>query len=52
MCPACFATAALIAGGATSLGGLTVLVAKKLNTKTVAKKTATETKSKENDNGQ
>jgi hypothetical protein len=30
MCPACLTTAALILGGATSTGGLTALVVKKL----------------------
>ncbi len=30
MCPACFASVALMAAGATSVGGLGVLVARKL----------------------
>jgi hypothetical protein len=37
MCPACIATMALIVAGATSTGGLTALVAKKLRAKSGAK---------------
>ena len=37
MCPACIAPAALIVAGATSTGGLTALVVKKLSAKTSAK---------------
>jgi hypothetical protein len=33
MCPMCLATAALIAGSATSTGGLTAIVVKKFGTK-------------------
>ncbi len=33
MCPACFATAALVAAGATSAGGVAVLVVKNLRAK-------------------
>ena len=36
MCPACIATVALMVAGATSTGGLTVLVVKKLRAKTGA----------------
>ncbi len=38
MCPVCLATAALIASGATSVGGLTALVVKKLHANTGANK--------------
>jgi hypothetical protein len=38
MCPACIATAALLAAKASSAGGLTALVAKRLHTKTARKK--------------
>jgi hypothetical protein len=31
MCPACLTTLALIAAGATSTGGVTALIAKRLN---------------------
>jgi len=37
MCPACIATAALLVTKASSTGGLTALVAKKLHSKTSAK---------------
>jgi hypothetical protein len=52
MCPACLATAALIAGIATSTGGLTALVVKKFSAKNIPNSIPTQTKSKENDNGQ
>ena len=39
MCPVCMATVALVAGGATSAGGLTALVVKKLHAKNGAKNT-------------
>ena len=38
MCPACIATAAIIAAKATSTGGLTALVVKKFRLKTGPKK--------------
>jgi len=38
MCPACIATAALIVTKASSAGGLTALVAKKLHRKASAKR--------------
>jgi hypothetical protein len=38
MCPACIATAALIVTKASSAGGLTALVAKKLHATTSAKR--------------
>lgn len=37
MCPMCIATTALIVAGATSTGGLSVLVMKKLRARTGAK---------------
>jgi hypothetical protein len=36
MCPACIASAALIAAGIMSTGGLTAFVAKKFHPKTIA----------------
>ncbi len=39
MCPACIATVALVAAGATSTGGLTALVVKTLRPKTAVKRT-------------
>ncbi|MGA2574703.1 MAG: hypothetical protein ABSH24_01630 [Bryobacteraceae bacterium] len=51
MCPACIATAALIAGSASSTGALAALVLKKLCLKNVAEATP-QTKSKESHNGQ
>lgn len=38
MCPVCIATVALIAGGTTSVGGLTAFVVEKLHAQTVVKK--------------
>jgi hypothetical protein len=38
MCPVCIATAALLVTKASSTGGLTALVAKKLHSKTNAKR--------------
>lgn len=38
MCPACITTVALMVAGATSTGGLTALVVKKLRGKSSAKK--------------
>jgi hypothetical protein len=38
MCPACLASAALLAAGATSAGGITALVAKRLQARRGAKK--------------
>ena len=38
MCPGCIATAALIATKASSAGGLTALVAKKLHSNALAKR--------------
>ncbi len=37
MCPACMATVALMVAGATSAGGVTALVMKKIHAKTGAK---------------
>ena len=39
MCPACLTTVALMVTGASSTGGLTALVVKKLRTKSGAKST-------------
>jgi hypothetical protein len=39
MCPACFTTLALIAGGTGSAGGLTAFVARKLHLRRKAKRT-------------
>jgi hypothetical protein len=47
MCPACIASAAWAVAGVTSTGGLTVLVAAKLRTKSGARKMSTQPKSKE-----
>jgi hypothetical protein len=41
MCPVCIATAALFAAKATSAGGLTALIAKKLHRKANANKSST-----------
>jgi hypothetical protein len=51
MCPACITTAALIAAGATTTGGLTALVVKKLRAKTGAKSidSKTQTKGEQNE---
>jgi hypothetical protein len=51
MCPACFATAALIAGSAGSTGVIAALVVNKFRLKNVVD-TATRTKSKEHNDGQ
>ncbi|MGH7493342.1 MAG: hypothetical protein ACREOO_13255 [bacterium] len=51
MCPACITTAALIVAGATSTGGLTALVVKKLRAKTGAKSIDTKTQTKGEQNG-
>jgi hypothetical protein len=48
MCPACITTAALIAAGATTTGGLTALVVKKLRAKTGAKSIEPKTKGEQN----
>jgi hypothetical protein len=37
MCPACLTTAALVVAGASSAGGLTALVVKKLRTRALPK---------------
>jgi hypothetical protein len=47
MCPACITTAALMVAGATSTGGVAVLVVKKLRAKSGAKKIDTQSKAKE-----
>jgi hypothetical protein len=49
MCPACIVAAALIAGKATSTGGLTAVIVTKFRPKNVANKVCTQTKSKETD---
>jgi hypothetical protein len=50
MCPVCITTATLIAGIATTTGGLT-LVVKKFCTKNVVNRIPIPTKSKENQDG-
>jgi hypothetical protein len=52
MCPACITTAALIASLASTTGGLTALVVKKFCAKNIANQIPTQTKSKENHDGQ
>jgi hypothetical protein len=52
MCPVCLATAALIAGGAISTGGLTALVITKLCAKNIAREIPIQTGAKENRYGQ
>lgn len=47
MCPACIATAVWAIAGATSAGGLTALVVKKLRAKTGANKLPSQSESKE-----
>ncbi len=51
MCPACIATMALILAGATSTGGLTAIVVRKLQANTGVKKIGmiTDSKGEEND---
>jgi hypothetical protein len=44
MCPVCIATAALIASGATSTGGLTALVVKKFSSTKIATAVPTQNK--------
>ena len=51
MCPACITTFALIASSATSTGGLTALVAKKLRAKTNVKKINPKIQTKGEENG-
>jgi hypothetical protein len=46
MCPACIATAAVIAVKATSTGGLTASIVTKYGSKNVANKVCTQTKSR------
>jgi len=46
MCPACIATAAVIAVRATSTGGLTASIVTKYGSKNVANKVCTQTKSR------
>jgi len=48
MCPVCIATAALIAAGATSTGGLSAIVAKKLRSQVHAVLLPAQTEAKEN----
>jgi transcriptional regulator GlxA family with amidase domain len=52
MCPACIGTAALIAGGATSSGGLAALVIKKFCAKNFARKIGRQFRFKESHDGQ
>jgi hypothetical protein len=51
MCPFCLATAALIAGGLATTGGLTALVLKKVATGRIAHNNPTISPSKEDHNG-
>ncbi len=51
MCPACIATLALIAAGATSTGGLTALVVHKLRANRGAKKTGAKAQTKGENHG-
>jgi hypothetical protein len=51
MCPLCLASAALIAGGAISTGGLTAIVIKKFCAKNVAHAIPIQTGTKEDRNG-
>jgi len=51
MCPACLTTATLLVAGATSTGGLTALVVKKLRAKTGANSTNPTTESKGDQRG-
>jgi hypothetical protein len=48
MCPVCIATAALIAGSATSTGGLAAVAVKKFFTRNTEILTATNSNQKEN----
>jgi hypothetical protein len=50
MCPACIASAALMAGGVITTGGLTALVGKVLHTRKIAK-TIDSSNSNERTNG-
>jgi len=52
MCPVCLATAALIAGKATSAGGLAAIALQKIHKASTARKVLEQNKSKENPNGQ
>jgi hypothetical protein len=52
MCPACIGIAALIAGSATTTGGVAALFIKKFYAKNVANKIRTQTRLKEKRNGQ
>ena len=49
MCPACVANIAVIAASATSTGGLTAFVVKKLQTKAGRKNLTTQTKHENNE---
>jgi hypothetical protein len=51
MCPVCLATAALIAGGAISTGGLSALVLTKLRARNGAQAIPNQTDAKEDRNG-
>ena len=51
MCPACVASAALIAGSIGSTGGLTAFLVTKFRTTNVANRTPEQTQSKEKYNG-
>jgi hypothetical protein len=52
MCPFCIATAALIAGSATSTGGLTALVIKRFRPKKVVGSKPRQSETKEKKDGQ
>ena len=51
MCPVCISTLALVAGSATSAGGVTALILKKFGPKNIANKVTTQTQLKENNHG-
>ena len=51
MCPVCIATAALIAGSATSTGGLAAVVIKKLGAKSAVESNPAPTATKEDNHG-
>jgi hypothetical protein len=52
MCPVCFATAALIAGGVISTGGLTVLAVKSFGAGKTAPAFPNQSKTEEDRDGQ
>jgi len=51
MCPVCLATAVIIAGSATSTGGLTAIAIKKFGVKNAVNNNPSPTLSKEDDHG-